>query len=72
MLKGYENYEKLKENVLRTKRAVYEMHLCDGNLLPSHTGRENFSKLQAENTDNFLYAKIEIFISKCSTKIDRV
>ena len=34
MLKGYEIYEKLKENVLGTKRAAYELHLCDGHLLP--------------------------------------
>jgi len=43
MLKGFENYEKLKENTLRTKRAVYELHLCGGHFLPFLTRDEKIS-----------------------------
>ena len=40
--KGYENYEKVKENVLRTKRAVYELDNCDRHSLPDLTWEEKF------------------------------
>ena len=60
MLKGYENYEKLKENALRTKRSVMN---CTSAM------EENFLKLQTENTGNFLCAKTNVFISKFSAKI---
>ena len=66
MLKGYENYEKLNENALRTKRAVITAPLRWTFIALSHTGGENFVKLQTENTGNFLCAKIKVFVSRCS------
>ena len=68
MLKGYETYEKLKENALRTKRAVMNCTSAMDIYCFMSKGGENFSKLQTENTGNFLCAKIKVFISKCSAK----
>jgi len=41
-LKDHENYEKLKENALRTKRAIYELYLYGGHLLPYLRQEEKF------------------------------
>ena len=64
MLKGYENYEKLNENALRTKRAVITAPLRWTFIALSRG--ENFVKLHTENTGNFLCAKIKVFVSRCS------
>ena len=69
MLKGYENYEKLEDNALRTKRAVLNCTSAMDIIVLFHARGENFLKLQTENTGNFLCAKIKGFISKCSAKI---
>ena len=67
--KGYENYEKLKENALRTKRAVMNCTSVMDTIPLFYTGGENFLRLQTENSGNFLCAKIKVFISKCTGQI---
>ena len=69
MLEGYENYEKLKDNAFGTKRAVMNCTSALDLIALSHTGEENFSTLQTENTGNFLCARKQVFISKCSAEI---
>ena len=53
MFKGYENYEKLKENFLRTNQLRIAPLQWTFIALP-HKGEENVSKLHTENTGNSL------------------
>ena len=65
-MKTMKNWKKM---LLEPNKLLWIAPLRWTSIAFSHTGGENFLKLQTENTGNFLSAKIKVFTSKCSAKI---